>query len=61
MLEERHNLLRIVADHAAESGQAALANSKLEQAAAMERHISQLKLLLSKLTEDLLPITGRDN
>src|ERR1700712_373646 len=61
MLEERHNLLRLVADHAAESGQSALANSKTEQSAAMGRHISQLKLLLSKLTEDLLPVTGRDS
>jgi two-component system chemotaxis response regulator CheB len=60
MLEERYNLLGLVADHALESGQSAVAAGKREQAAAMERHISQLKLLLSKLTEDLLPITGMD-
>jgi two-component system chemotaxis response regulator CheB len=60
MLEERHNLLLLVADHASETGQTAVAKGKLEQVAAMDRHISQLKLLLSKLTEDLLPVTGTD-
>jgi two-component system chemotaxis response regulator CheB len=60
MLEERHNLLLLMADHAGEAGQELLANSKKQQAAAIEKHIGQLKLLLSKLTEDLLPVTGTD-
>jgi two-component system chemotaxis response regulator CheB len=58
MLEERHNLLKLMAGHAAETGQDAIVNGKRQQAAAIEKHISQLKLLLSKLTEDLLPVTG---
>lgn len=60
MLEERYNLLLLVADHAAEAGQEAVANGKKQQAAAIEKHIGQLKLLLSKLTQDLLPVTGTD-
>jgi hypothetical protein len=59
ILDERHNLLLLVAGHAAEAGQIAAANGKREQVAAMDRHISQLKLLLSKLTH-LLPVTGTD-
>jgi two-component system chemotaxis response regulator CheB len=60
MLEERHNLLLLMADHAGEAGQELLAHAKKQQAAAIEIHIGQLKLLLSKLTEDLLPVTGTD-
>jgi two-component system chemotaxis response regulator CheB len=59
MLEERYNLLGLVADHALAAGQSGVAAGQCEQAAAMEQHISQLKLLLSKLTEDL-PVTGTD-
>jgi two-component system chemotaxis response regulator CheB len=61
MLEERHNLLLLMASHARENGQEAMADSKQQQADAMEKHIRQLKLLLSKLTEDLLPVTGTDD
>jgi two-component system chemotaxis response regulator CheB len=57
-LEERHNLLLLMADHAGEAGQELLANAKKQQTAAIEKHVGQLKLLLSKLTEDLLPVTG---
>ena len=61
MLEERHNLLLLMADHAGEAGQVLLANAKKQHAAAIEKHVGQLKLLLSKLTEDLLPVTGTDD
>jgi two-component system chemotaxis response regulator CheB len=60
MLEERHNLLLLMVTHALENGREAMADSKRQQAAAMERHIAQLKLLLNKLTEDLLPVSGTD-
>jgi two-component system chemotaxis response regulator CheB len=60
MLEERYNLLLLMADHAADAGQATVANGKQQQAAAMQKHISQLKLLLRKLTQDLLPVTTAD-
>ena len=58
MLEERRNLLLLIADHAARDGQATVANGNKKHALAMEKHIGQLKLLLSKLTEDLLPAAG---
>jgi hypothetical protein len=60
MLEERFNLLSLMADHAEDTGQATVANGKQQQAAAMQKHISQLKLLLNKLTQDLLPVTTAD-
>jgi two-component system chemotaxis response regulator CheB len=61
MLEERHNLLLLMVTHALENGQEAIADSRRQQAAAMEKHIAQLKLLLYKLMEDLVPLTGTDN
>jgi two-component system chemotaxis response regulator CheB len=60
MLEERHNLLLLMVDHAREADQDTIANGKQQQAAAIEKHVGQLKLLLSKLTQDLLPATGTD-
>jgi hypothetical protein len=53
MLEERHNMLVLMADHAGEAGQHQVAAANRERAAAMDKQIAQLKLLLSKLTEDL--------
>jgi two-component system chemotaxis response regulator CheB len=60
MLEERHNLLLRIADHAGREGLTAVSIGNKERALAMEKHIGQLKLLLSKLTEDLLPATGSE-
>jgi two-component system chemotaxis response regulator CheB len=59
MLEERHNMLLLMSDHAAEAGQHQVAAANRERAAAMDKHIAQLKLLLSKLTEDL-PLANPD-
>jgi two-component system chemotaxis response regulator CheB len=53
MLEERYNLLLLMATHAKESNMDEVAQSNVSRAAEMEKHIERLKVILAKLTEDL--------
>jgi two-component system chemotaxis response regulator CheB len=58
MLEERYNLLLLMATNAKESGMDEIAGSNISRAAEMEKHIERLKVVLAKLTEDLPAIAA---
>jgi two-component system chemotaxis response regulator CheB len=60
MLEERYNLLLLMATHAKESGMAELAESNVSRATEIEKHIERLKFVLAKLTEDLAPVAATE-
>jgi len=55
MLEERRNLLMLMATNADRSGNDDLAFSNRSRADEMKLHIKRLKVLLSRLTEDMEP------
>jgi two-component system chemotaxis response regulator CheB len=56
MLEERYNMLQLMATHSREVDMDELAASQVDRASEMEKHIERLKIVLAKLTEDLPPI-----
>jgi two-component system chemotaxis response regulator CheB len=56
MLEERYNMLQLMATHSREANMGELAASQVDRASEMEKHIERLKIVLAKLTQDLPPI-----
>jgi two-component system, chemotaxis family, protein-glutamate methylesterase/glutaminase len=55
MLEERRNMLGLMATHAEQSGNLMLATENRKRSADMEKHIKALKVILSNFTVDIRP------